>query len=287
MTEARLQESSEGKKPLFTAGELARAIGVTLRTVHHYENKGLLKPRQRGAGGRRLYGPEELVILHQINSFKMLGFSLTDIKEKMESLDSAEKVVEMLEDQAASIKEKMAVLQDQERILEALQEEVTKRPDVNFSRYADIIACLKSGNDVYWALTHLDDDIRSRLRANGLLGEGVDEAIQSLGLLRAKALRMLDEEVCPKSPEGIALGKDWWEITLECVGGDMDLLGDMSRVMSAAMNEDKDVLGVHQRSFEFLSEAMYTYMVSEAENDDELARQLDILAKAAADSGAK
>jgi hypothetical protein len=50
---------------LLAVGDLARATGLTVRTLHHYDRLGLLPPL-RDAGGRRRYGPAEARRLHQI-----------------------------------------------------------------------------------------------------------------------------------------------------------------------------------------------------------------------------
>jgi DNA-binding transcriptional MerR regulator len=60
-------------------GELARRGGVTVRTLHHYDALGLLKPGARSPGGYRLYHQNDLVRLHQIQALRRFGLSLADI----------------------------------------------------------------------------------------------------------------------------------------------------------------------------------------------------------------
>lgn len=61
-------------------GALARETGLTVRTLHHYEEVGLLLPRARTPAGHRLYGVEEVARLHQIASLRQLGLSLEEIQ---------------------------------------------------------------------------------------------------------------------------------------------------------------------------------------------------------------
>ncbi|HBT65169.1 MAG TPA: MerR family transcriptional regulator, partial [Ruminococcaceae bacterium] len=70
-----------------TVGEVAKKMGVTVRTLQYYDKEGLLAPSAESEGGRRLYTDKDLIILHQIISLKSLGFSLSDIKERLISLD--------------------------------------------------------------------------------------------------------------------------------------------------------------------------------------------------------
>lgn len=59
--------------------ELARLAGVTVRTLHHYHDIGLLKPAHVGANGYRSYGEEQLLRLQQVLIHRELGIPLGDI----------------------------------------------------------------------------------------------------------------------------------------------------------------------------------------------------------------
>ena len=54
--------------------------GTSVRTLHYYDEIGLLKPKFRSANGYRQYGEEAIVRLQQIMFFRELDFSLDDIK---------------------------------------------------------------------------------------------------------------------------------------------------------------------------------------------------------------
>ncbi len=66
-----------------TAGQAAKIMGVTVRTIQYYDTKKLLVPSAVSEGGRRLYTHRDLIKLHQILSLKSLGFSLDDIRERL------------------------------------------------------------------------------------------------------------------------------------------------------------------------------------------------------------
>ena len=90
-------------KGYMTVGEVAKKIGVTVRTLQYYDKEGLLSPSAESEGGRRLYTDKDLVILHQIISLKSLGFSLDDIKHRLISLETPTDVANALTEQADSI----------------------------------------------------------------------------------------------------------------------------------------------------------------------------------------
>lgn len=63
--------------------EVAKLTGVTVRTLHYYDEIGLLKPSQVTESGYRLYSDGDLELLQQILFFRELDFSLGDIREIM------------------------------------------------------------------------------------------------------------------------------------------------------------------------------------------------------------
>lgn len=64
---------------LLKIGTVARKAGVTVRTLHYYEEVGLLEPTERTASGHRLYGREAIERLQQIRALQQLGLSLSDV----------------------------------------------------------------------------------------------------------------------------------------------------------------------------------------------------------------
>ena len=63
--------------------EVAELVGISVRTLHHYDEIGLLTPDEITESGYRVYSDENLETLQQILFFKELGFPLKEIKEIM------------------------------------------------------------------------------------------------------------------------------------------------------------------------------------------------------------
>ena len=63
-----------------TVRQLAKLAGVSVRTLHHYDQIGLLKPTSRTAAGYRQYGEKDLLRLQQILFFKELDVPLSEIR---------------------------------------------------------------------------------------------------------------------------------------------------------------------------------------------------------------
>jgi len=69
-------------------GELAENTGLSLRTIRHYDEIGLLKASGRTDGGFRLYTQEDQDRLMLIRRMKPLGFSLEEMIELLKIIDT-------------------------------------------------------------------------------------------------------------------------------------------------------------------------------------------------------
>src|SRR5580704_19441119 len=86
----------------YTVKQLAAMSGVSVRTLHFYDETGLLKPAYHGANGYRFYEETQLLTLQQILFYRELGFELKQIKqilgradfEKAAALQSHRKVLQ-------------------------------------------------------------------------------------------------------------------------------------------------------------------------------------------------
>lgn len=73
--------------PTMHIGALAERTGMSLRTLRHYDETGLLKPSGRSEGGFRLYTDDDLARLLVIRRMKPLGFSLDEMADLLEVVD--------------------------------------------------------------------------------------------------------------------------------------------------------------------------------------------------------
>jgi MerR family transcriptional regulator, thiopeptide resistance regulator len=74
---------SNPKTSKYTVGRVAALSGVTIRTLHHYDEIGLLSPGGRSAAGYRIYEDSDLERLQQILFYRELGFTLEEISTIM------------------------------------------------------------------------------------------------------------------------------------------------------------------------------------------------------------
>ncbi len=97
----------------YTVKKLSELSGVTVRTLHFYEEAGLLKPAYYGSNGYRYYEENELLQLQQILFFKELGFSIKQISKVLGKSD--------FDQLAALLSHQKALRREREKIKELIE----------------------------------------------------------------------------------------------------------------------------------------------------------------------
>ena len=98
--------------------EVAKLTGITVRTLHYYDEVGLLKPSEITEAGYRLYSREDLEILQQMLFFRELDFPLSQIKEIMNNPNY---------DKEEALKKQKELLIQQRQRIEGLIKLIEKR----------------------------------------------------------------------------------------------------------------------------------------------------------------
>jgi DNA-binding transcriptional MerR regulator len=97
-------------------GGLAKASGLTVRALHHYDSIGLLVPAERSQSGRRLYSEENVRRLYRIAALRQLGLSL----------DAIAAVLDRDPDLAASVREHLAQVEQDLTLQRRLHRTLTR-----------------------------------------------------------------------------------------------------------------------------------------------------------------
>lgn len=130
-------------------GEVAKRTGLTVRTLRHYDELGLLVPSGRSAGDYRLYGPGDLSRLLDIQHLKSLGLSLDEVAAALD--DPEFDAVEALARHIAVVEERVAAERELLSRLRALRDSAT-------SGWEDVV------DAIAWTerLRHPDSSVRLR-----------------------------------------------------------------------------------------------------------------------------
>jgi MerR family transcriptional regulator, thiopeptide resistance regulator len=106
----------------YSVGQVADLAGVTIRTLHHYDEIGLLSPSGRSAAGYRIYEEPDLERLQQILFYRELGFALEEIAAIVD--DPHTDAVDHLRRQRGLLTEKIERLQ---KMVAAIDHEMEAR----------------------------------------------------------------------------------------------------------------------------------------------------------------
>lgn len=101
-----------------TVGEVAKATGLTVRTLHHYDEIGLVTPSGRSASGYRLYSEADVERLHAVCTYRELGLSLEAIGELLADGD----VGDHLRRQHRVVTERIARLREVQLLIDTMLE---------------------------------------------------------------------------------------------------------------------------------------------------------------------
>ena len=102
----------------YRVGAFAELTGVSIRTLHHYDHIGLLRPSGRTEAGYRLYTGRDLLCLQQILTLRYLGFELKQIRDLLRRADFD--LVASLRIQRVALRDRIAELERIESALGAL-----------------------------------------------------------------------------------------------------------------------------------------------------------------------
>ena len=197
-----------------TVGQLAKKMGVTVRTLQYYDKEGVLSPSAESEGGRRLYTDKDIVLLHQILSLKSLGFSLKDIKSRLISLKTPDDVAKALTEQADILRKNIEQLKDSLIAIE---------------QYADIIVNLQMKNDSYSLIKRFDDDTLDQIRSRFDKKSGLD-FMDRLNRLSDQIVELQKENVPAESEQCQQVVKEYWGLIMEFTNGDMSMLPKLMEV---------------------------------------------------------
>ncbi|MFI4919103.1 MAG: MerR family transcriptional regulator [Legionellales bacterium] len=118
------------------AKELSQLTQVSVRTLHHYDKIGLLKPMLRQSNGYRLYSAKDLLKLQQIIALKFFGFELSQIKLLLAKQDG---VIENLAMQSQFLQEKSATLLEASAILKRVTADCRNKKSIPWEQIIQLI----------------------------------------------------------------------------------------------------------------------------------------------------
>ena len=207
-------------------GALAKRTGLTVRTLHHYDQIGLLRPGQRTAAGHRLYGGDEVRRLQQIASLRQIGLPLEEIRECLARPEySLERVlglqIERIEEQIG----RQAQLRD---LVRHLRERLQSAEGASVDELIRTIEAIMD-HEKYYTSDQLE---QLKKRRDDVGEERIQQVQQEWTDLFAAYGKSMADGLDPASAEVKALARKSASLIEEFTGGDPGIaasLGNMYR----------------------------------------------------------
>jgi DNA-binding transcriptional MerR regulator len=150
------------KTKTYTIREFADLTGVTLRTLHHYDEIGLLKPSGYNQQGHRQYTSTDLISLQKIVTLKFLGFPLSQIKTMIQEDQSDMRA--SLQFQQQMIKEKREHLDRVYRGLAYALHAFEEEEQIDWGVFVTLILSIqKEKEHKEWFKRYVDQELVEKL----------------------------------------------------------------------------------------------------------------------------
>lgn len=212
---------------MLKVGEVARRTGLTVRTLHHYDEIGLLRPGGRTAAGHRLYGRRELERLQQIRSLRQLGFSLEETGACLE--DPSRSLPATLAEHRVRLDERLEALRRlRERLLR-----LERRARSGEATTDDLLRTIEETTMIekYYS----EEQLETLAARREEVGEERIRAVQDRwASLTERVNAAIDAGLEPTNESVAALARDWRDLTRETVrgfaGGDAGIRASLGRM---------------------------------------------------------
>lgn len=156
-------------------GPLASATGLTVRTLHHWDEIGLVCPSGRTTSGHRLYEADDVQRLYQVLALRQLGLSLDSIAAVT---DGDTSLSEILDAHRAYLDEQLTATRTLRAHVEMLSRRVRTSPDASVADFLEVIKGVTDVDDTvkrYFSESQLADLAERRAE----LGEDTIAAAES------------------------------------------------------------------------------------------------------------
>lgn len=204
---------------VYQVSDFAEKAGVTVRTLHHYDRLGLLKPSGRTEAGYRLYGERDFARLQQIVTLKFIGLPLRQIKELLDQkeldLQSALRMQRrLLVDKRLQIEAAIQAIEEAEHSLKS-----GAAPDL--AALKKIIEVMERQNSMEWAKKYYSEEAQAKIaeRAASFTPEMQKKVEQDWKTLIADVETAIANKTDPTSEKAKALVQRWSELVRGFTGG--------------------------------------------------------------------
>lgn len=216
---------------MYKVTEFAEKAGVTIRTLHHYDRLGLLKPSGRTEAGYRLYTERDFARLQQIITLKFVGLPLSEIKALLDGRRDLD-LAHTLRLQRRLLDEKRRQLAIAIQALEEAERSLESGSATPLAALKKIIEVMEMQNNMEWAKKYYSEEAQAKI---------ADEAASFTPEMQARVTEdwyklIHDIETAirnnedPAGEQARALAERWSSLVRGFTGGDPEIQAGLNKL---------------------------------------------------------
>jgi MerR family transcriptional regulator, thiopeptide resistance regulator len=223
---------------MLKVGELAALAKLTVRTLHHYDDIGLLRPSARSDAGYRLYSRDDVARLHRIQALRAFGMSLADVGLALDSPDGAPLAV---------VDRQLAALERQRHEIERMHTQLLRlRGELAQGRMPDLSTWITTLENMTMYQKYFTEDELARLPMASAAAQAEWQALVE------QASSLIAAGVQPQDDAAQAFALRWLQAFERDTGGDPAF---MARLNVMALRE-KDGVGMPAAVLDYVLAAL-------------------------------
>jgi DNA-binding transcriptional MerR regulator len=227
--------ATDTRRAIYRIREFAALAGVTVRTLHHYDRLGLLRPSARSAGGYRLYRDRDLARLEQIVVLKFLGLPLRQIGRLLRRESSLR---DALRTQQRVLAEKRRRLGAAIDAIAAAERRLAADGEPDWRLFTAIVREIEMQNDSAWTARYYSPQARARVEARKPIWSPALQA--EVGLKWSALLVDVEKAIAdgedPAGARARALAARWRALVDGFTGGDPEIQKGLNRMWADQPN---------------------------------------------------
>ncbi len=205
-------------------GELARRTGLTIRTLHHYDEIGLLKPSRHSEAGYRLYTAGDVARLQQVLSLRQLGFTLEEVRDCLDRPGfSPLKTIRL---QIGRLREQVQMQRELCEKLEIIATHFRAAEEVSADEFLKVIERMTM-IESYYTPEQLES-IKTRGEQMG--EEAIRQSQVDWADLIAEVRAEKEKGTDPADPKVQAMARRWMDLVHGFTGGDPGIAQSLNRL---------------------------------------------------------
>jgi len=230
-------------------GELARRTGLSVRTLHYYDEIGLLSPSARTASGHRLYTAGDVARLQQIRSLRQLGLSLGEIRDWLRH--PGHSPLGVIRRHLERLREQIEQQRRLGRLLEAIAARYGAAEEVSVAELTTTIEVMTMLEKYYdpQQLERLEE--RRREAGEERIREVEGEWPRLIAQVRAE----MEQGTPPSDPRVQELARRWMGLVREFTGGDPAIAGSVARMYRQEPSV-RARSGIDSKMFDYVNQAI-------------------------------